>query len=268
MSEALTRPKPQIDHPAELERIVRQIVEQVDPVAIYLFGSRARGDADDDSDYDLLVVLPDEASDDRLKMKWRFPPGTGSLDVKLRHRAWFASRLARVGALEHEVACESVQLYPRDARPFGFEAAKLVRADALPDLEIAQEWLKRAKWHLEGGERLCEEFPETSAFFVQQTAENLTKAALVAHHIRPPSGRDIGKAAANLPPPYEDRDRFLSLGYLSDFFWAYRYPSPPGTKLPPKPSALDIKRWLEGLKQLLAGFERWLGQAAGGGATG
>ena len=39
--------------------MVRRIVERVDPVAIYLFGSRARGDADEDSDYDLMVVVPE-----------------------------------------------------------------------------------------------------------------------------------------------------------------------------------------------------------------
>ena len=48
----LTRPKPRIDHPAELEWIVQRIVERVDPVAIYLFGSRARGEGVEDSDYD------------------------------------------------------------------------------------------------------------------------------------------------------------------------------------------------------------------------
>ena len=40
-----------------MPQIVGRIVRAVDPVKIILFGSRARGDARPDSDYDLLVVL-------------------------------------------------------------------------------------------------------------------------------------------------------------------------------------------------------------------
>jgi len=47
-----------------LPAIVGRIVRLVDPARIVLFGSRARGDADEDSDYDLLVVL-DEVADRR-----------------------------------------------------------------------------------------------------------------------------------------------------------------------------------------------------------
>jgi predicted nucleotidyltransferase len=37
--------------------IVGRVVRVVDPARIVLFGSRARGDAREDSDYDLLVVV-------------------------------------------------------------------------------------------------------------------------------------------------------------------------------------------------------------------
>ena len=42
---------------AELDRIVRIIVEKFDPEKIVLFGSRAEGRAAPDSDADLLVVM-------------------------------------------------------------------------------------------------------------------------------------------------------------------------------------------------------------------
>jgi uncharacterized protein len=40
-----------------LSEMVQTIVREVDPERIYLFGSRARGDARQDSDVDLLIVV-------------------------------------------------------------------------------------------------------------------------------------------------------------------------------------------------------------------
>ena len=42
-----------------IQELVRQIVEAVHPLRIILFGSAARGDANPDSDLDVLVVMPD-----------------------------------------------------------------------------------------------------------------------------------------------------------------------------------------------------------------
>ncbi len=47
--------------PAQLEEIVRRIVEAVHPLRIILFGSAARGEMGPDSDVDVLVVMPDDA---------------------------------------------------------------------------------------------------------------------------------------------------------------------------------------------------------------
>ena len=47
---------------ATLAEIIRRIVEVADPDRIILFGSRARGDARPDSDYDILVIGPSEES--------------------------------------------------------------------------------------------------------------------------------------------------------------------------------------------------------------
>jgi len=41
-----------------LDGAVRRLVDTLKPERIYLFGSQARGDADEDSDYDLMVIVP------------------------------------------------------------------------------------------------------------------------------------------------------------------------------------------------------------------
>ena len=47
---------------AVLAEIVRRLESKFSPQRIYLFGSHARGDADADSDYDLMVVVDRRAA--------------------------------------------------------------------------------------------------------------------------------------------------------------------------------------------------------------
>lgn len=41
-------------------RIIQKIVDRFHPLRIILFGSRARGDAHSDSDFDLLIIAPSD----------------------------------------------------------------------------------------------------------------------------------------------------------------------------------------------------------------
>ena len=52
---------------ALLDRMVRAIVDEVDPEQIILFGSRARGDAAADSDFDFVVVEAGPFGDGRSR---------------------------------------------------------------------------------------------------------------------------------------------------------------------------------------------------------
>jgi len=52
-----------------LAEIVRRLVASYQPERIYLFGSRARGDAGPDSDYDLLLVVPDDAAPEKRRSR-------------------------------------------------------------------------------------------------------------------------------------------------------------------------------------------------------
>ncbi len=59
--------------------IVRRLVEAYQPERIYLFGSRARGEAGPDSDYDILIVIPDDAPENqrRSRLAYEALRGTG-----------------------------------------------------------------------------------------------------------------------------------------------------------------------------------------------
>lgn len=53
----------------DLKAIVRKLVEHLEPAYIYLFGSKARGDDGPDSDYDLLVIVPESDEPGYLRAK-------------------------------------------------------------------------------------------------------------------------------------------------------------------------------------------------------
>ncbi len=53
-------------HDPALARLIGRIADTLAPDAIYLFGSRARGEQHGDSDYDVLVVVPDDTPAESL----------------------------------------------------------------------------------------------------------------------------------------------------------------------------------------------------------
>lgn len=78
-----------------LAEIVRRLVEAYQPRRIYLFGSMARGDAGPDSDYDLLVIVPDDALPERRRSKLAYKAlrGTGTAaDVLVCTESYFEAR--------------------------------------------------------------------------------------------------------------------------------------------------------------------------------
>jgi len=78
-----------------LAELLRRLVPAYQPERVYLFGSRARGEAGPDSDYDLLLVVPDDASPERRRSRLAYEVlrGTGvAADVLVCTRAWFDSR--------------------------------------------------------------------------------------------------------------------------------------------------------------------------------
>ena len=48
--------------------MIARIVEVLHPLQIWLFGSRARGEARPDSDWDMMAILPDDAPEQDLEL--------------------------------------------------------------------------------------------------------------------------------------------------------------------------------------------------------
>jgi len=103
-----------LDEDPALGEIVRRIANAYHPQQIYLFGSKARGDAGPDSDYDLLVVVPDDAPRELRgsKLAYRSLWGTGTAaDVLVCTRSYFQARRHLKTSLPGTVAREGKLLY-------------------------------------------------------------------------------------------------------------------------------------------------------------
>lgn len=99
-----------------LAEIVRRLVDAFHPDQIYLFGSRARGEAGPDSDYDIMVVVPDSALPEqkRSRLAYEVLWGTGTAaDVLVWTQKAFESRLHLKASLPSTVLTEGRLLYFR-----------------------------------------------------------------------------------------------------------------------------------------------------------
>lgn len=87
---------PILDREPVLREIVERLVNALNPARIYLFGSKARGDAGTDSDYDILVLVerPTEPQYRLSQVGYRALRGVpAAVDVLVWDRATFDSRL-------------------------------------------------------------------------------------------------------------------------------------------------------------------------------
>lgn len=98
----------------QLAAVVRRLVDALHPERIYLFGSRARGDARPESDYDLLVVVDrsSEPSHRRAQAGYRALRGIMlPLDLLVWTRSEFERQLPAAASLAATVCREGQLLY-------------------------------------------------------------------------------------------------------------------------------------------------------------
>ena len=98
------------------ESLLSQVVTVFDPRRVILVGSRARGDAREDSDYDLVVVLDDGVPDHLLSARRRYEGRRGlavPADIIPCREGVLSERARAIGSFAHTVLTEGVVVYER-----------------------------------------------------------------------------------------------------------------------------------------------------------
>jgi predicted nucleotidyltransferase len=99
-----------------LSELLRRLVAAYDPERVYLFGSAARGAAGPDSDYDLMIIVPDDAPKERRRSRLAYQAMRGAgtaADVLVWLKSNFERRAHVVASLPATVLREGKLLYGR-----------------------------------------------------------------------------------------------------------------------------------------------------------
>ena len=104
-----------------LREIVARLVSAYDPLRVYLFGPPHAADAGPDSDYDRLILVPDDASEERKRGRLGYQAlrGTGvATDVVVWAKTSFEKRAQVAASLPATVIREGIVLYDSQGAVF------------------------------------------------------------------------------------------------------------------------------------------------------
>lgn len=214
---------------ARLAVLLDRIVPYFRPEAVYLFGSRAEGRAGPDSDYDLLVVVPDDTPQDRLAYS------VGAAAARAAHvaadvipipRRQFERRKTQVGTLSYAAWHRGKLIHGRPDETAGRDVPPSQPGDESVTRDVVGEWLETVERDLRSARKCLDgddPVPETAAFLCQQAAEKLVKAVMILHGIEPRKQHDIGDLIAALPAAAVARYRLAPLAELTEYAFAFRY---------------------------------------------
>jgi HEPN domain-containing protein/predicted nucleotidyltransferase len=223
-----------------LQQIVEAVTHVARPLLVLLFGSRATGEAREDSDYDLMIVFANDADIEREETacKKALRDAGLSADVLTRtvseyrrqqhdagHLAWLVAREGRVlfttGAIAQRDAAARVREHS--------EGVALWRKRAAADLRVA---------------RLTAEAPDpvldAIGFHAHAAVEKLLKAEIAAQGTFPPRTHDLRKLLARVPSSPRDNVRLrAACALLQELYPLSRYPEKRMPTLEEARQALD-----------------------------
>lgn len=98
------------------QALLDQVVAYFRPRRVVLFGSWARGEARPDSDIDLLVVLDDDAPDEKLAARASYESRRGYIgaaDIIPVRQSALARRARAIGSFAHVALRDGITVYER-----------------------------------------------------------------------------------------------------------------------------------------------------------
>jgi len=219
--------------PGELDEIVARLVATFQPMRIYLFGSRARGDARPDSDYDFLVEIdkpPEGITITRQGMTWLEAFEETEVQVHLRSPGALELRQNDPGRIDWDVAREGKLVYSAGGRPASASvpARKLVREASGEPPDSLEDWVAHAERDLRLAVHLSSDFAEWKegiCFNSQQAAEKFLKALIISKHRHPARTHKLRVLLAHVRKigmALDDLDEDCS--FLTPFAVEVRYP--------------------------------------------
>ncbi len=239
-----------------LDRITRPIVEQFHPRRIILFGSRARGDARADSDYDVLVEMDTELNHyaclTALSGAVAHPRGF-ELNIFLRKPGRLEERRDDPGTMDWHIAREGIVLYAADGGSLGPLPTwpSRVRERGARPPESVREWVRRAEHDLLAVENsLAAAKPAWGAvaFHAQQATEKYLKAVLVARHEVAPRTHVLSVVVAAIRQKTPNFPEFaVQCELLQPYAVGVRYPEET-----PIPDEATARAALQGAREMIA----------------
>ena len=216
--------------------MTERIVRDFEPLQIILFGSHARGDADDHSDIDLLVVFAELT--DKRKTALDIMRALGDLPVAKdilvstpeeleRNRPRIGSVL-RYAQQEGKVLWKSWNAAARESAPCGVPDEEIKSAMQTTDrLADTARWLRYAEEDLVTAETLLSHPhvpPRQACWFAQQAAEKALKAALIFLQIDFRRTHDLSVLRDLVPESWQLKAAHPDLASLTRWAAEARYP--------------------------------------------
>lgn len=195
----------------ELQQITRAIVDIANPVRVVLFGSRARGNADPESDYDIMVEIDDgnRRDDRRRAIDDAMHANSWAVDLSIRTPGEFDKARDHPFYVDYDIARDGRVLYRRSDASAHWPGPPRVRESKEDAAWRAAPWLKSAEPDFATIDILAssgKDVPSSMYFHSHAAVEKLLKAAIYVAGTIPPHTHDLKQLLKLCPKELSDRE--------------------------------------------------------------